>query len=315
MVGAGLEVLTLGEAMVSIRTSTALRMGGDARLSVAGSESNVAIGLSRLGHRAAWIGAVGNDEPGRLIQRTLRAEGVDTAYLRFSDDSFTGFIAFDQPAHDITRVSYHRRGSAGSQLTAEECVGALEVARPAILHVTGITPALSETARTATESAVRAAAEVGVRVSLDVNYRGRLWSRSEAAAVLRTLLPSVHTVFASEDELDLLTDADKPVDALRESGVQEVVVTAGGKGAWSHTEAGTIHQPALPVTVVDSIGAGDAFVSGYLSATLDNQSPEQRLTRATTSGAFCVGAYGDWEALPTREDLTLLTHTHGTALR
>jgi len=69
------------------------------------------------------------------------------------------------------------------------------------------------------------------------------------------------------------------------------------------------------VTVVDSIGAGDAFVSGYLSATLDNLSPEDRLTRATTSGAFCVTAYGDWESLPTREDLTLLTHTQGTALR
>lgn len=89
----------------------------------------------------------------------------------------------------------------------------------------------------------------------------------------------------------------------------------GGKGAWHHSADGTIHRPALPVTVVDSIGAGDAFVSGYLSATLDNLSPEARLTRATTSGAFCVGAHGDWESLPTREDLTLLTHAHGTALR
>jgi 2-dehydro-3-deoxygluconokinase len=309
------DVLTFGEAMVSIRSRAPLRLGGDAQLSVAGSESNVAIGLARLGHRPAWLGAVGNDEPGRLVQRTLRAEGVDTTHLRFSDESFTGFIAFDQPAHDITRVSYHRRGSAGSTLTAKECLAAIAAESPLLLHVTGITPALSATSRATTLAAVRAAAEGGVQVSLDVNYRGRLWSRAEAAECLRELLPFVRTVFASEDELDILTDAADPVHALLATGIQEVVVTAGGKGAWSHSDQGTIHRPALPVTVVDSIGAGDAFVAGYLSATLDNLSPEARLDRATTCGAFCVGAYGDWESLPTRDDLTLLAHTHGTALR
>ncbi|HEY0472741.1 MAG TPA: sugar kinase [Kribbella sp.] len=309
------DVLTFGEAMVSIRSRAPLRLGGDAQLSVAGSESNVAIGLARLGHRPAWLGAVGNDEPGRLVQRTLRAEGVDTTHLRFSDESFTGFIAFDQPAHDITRVSYHRRGSAGSTLTAKECLAAIAAESPLLLHVTGITPALSATSRATTLAAVRAAAEGGVQVSLDVNYRGRLWSRAEAAECLRELLPFVRTVFASEDELDILTDAADPVQALLVTGIREVVVTAGSKGAWSHSDQGSIHRPALPVTVVDSIGAGDAFVSGYLSATLDNLSPEARLDRATTCGAFCVGAHGDWESLPTRDDLTLLTHTHGTALR
>jgi 2-dehydro-3-deoxygluconokinase len=308
-----IDVLTLGETMVSLRTRAAMRLGGEAHLSIAGSESNVAIGLSRLGHSAAWLGAVGNDEPGRLIHRTLRAEGVSTSYIRFSDTDFTGFIAFDQPAHDITRVSYHRRGSAGSTLAPDECTTALKTAAPKLLHLTGITPALSDTARAATLAAAKAATDV--QVSLDVNYRARLWSRTSAADCLKQLLPRVHTVFASEDELDLLTDATDPVAALLDTGITEVVVTAGGKGAWSHTSTGTLHQPALPVTVVDSIGAGDAFVSGYLSATLDNLTPEQRLTRATTSGAFCVGAYGDWESLPTREDLTLITHTHGTALR
>jgi sugar/nucleoside kinase (ribokinase family) len=309
------DVLTFGETMVSIRSKAALRMGGEAHLSVAGSESNVAIGLARLGHHPVWVGAVGNDEPGRLIQRTLRAEGVDTSYLRFSDESFTGFIAFDQPAHDITRVSYHRRGSAGSTLTAEECVAAIAAESPLLLHVTGITPALSDASRAAASDAVRVASEAGVGVSLDVNYRGRLWSRAEAAECLRELLPFVRTVFASEDELDILTDAADPVQALLATGIREVVVTAGGKGAWSHSEEGSIHRPALPVTVVDSIGAGDAFVSGYLSASLDDLSPEARLDRATACGAFCVGAHGDWESLPTRDDLTLLAHSHGTALR
>jgi 2-dehydro-3-deoxygluconokinase len=293
-----------------------MRLGGDAHLSIAGSESNVAIGLARLGHRAAWVGAVGNDEPGRLVQRTLRAEGVSTEWLRFSDESFTGFIAFDQPSQDITRVSYHRRGSAGATLTADESVAAIDAAQPRLLHVTGITPALSDATRAATLAAVRAASAAGIQVSLDVNYRARLWSRADAATALRELLPYVQTVFASDDELDLLIDAADPVsDLLAGPTVDHVVVTAGGKGAWAHSVDGTIHRSALPVTVVDSIGAGDAFVSGYLSATLDNLSLEARLERATTSGAFCVTALGDWESLPTRDDLQLLTHTQGTALR
>jgi 2-dehydro-3-deoxygluconokinase len=184
-----------------------------------------------------------------------------------------------------------------------------------MLHVTGITPALSDTAREATLAVVQAASAAGIQVSLDVNYRARLWTRADAAIALRDLLPHVTTIFASDDELDILTDAPDPVADLLSTGATEVVITAGSKGAWTHTTSGAIHHPALAVTVVDSIGAGDAFVSGYLSATLDNLPTEARLTRATTSGAFCVGAHGDWESLPTREDLTLLTHTHGTALR
>jgi len=309
------DLLTLGEAMVSVRSKQALRLGGDATLSVAGSESNVAIGLARLGHHPAWVGAVGNDEPGRLILRTLRAEGVDTGFVRLSDMSFTGFIAFDQPAHDITRVSYHRRGSAGAELSVADCEKALAETRPRLLHVTGITPALSEGARAATAYAVWAAGDSGIGVSLDVNYRGRLWSRDEAAACLRQLLPGVRTVFASEDELDILTDATDAVPALLDAGVEEVVVTAGGAGAWAHSAKGTTHRPALPVTVVDSIGAGDAFVAGYLSAALDGLDVEHRLGRAAACGAFCVGAVGDWEALPTRDDLALLAHDPGSALR
>ncbi|MFJ5646196.1 sugar kinase [Streptomyces sp. NPDC093223] len=309
------DVLTIGEAMASIRTHAPLRLGGAAHLSVAGSESNVAIGLARLGHRAAWGGVVGRDQPGELIRRTMSAEGVDTRFIRSTAESFTGFIAFDRPAHDITQVSYHRAGSAGSTLTAAECVAAVAGTSPRLLHLTGITPALSVSAREATLAAARAAHAAGVQVTLDVNHRARLWSRADAAAALRELLPLVHTVFASEDELDLLTPAkDAPAELLA-GGVAEVVVTAGAAGAHCHTPEASLFQPALPVTAVDSIGAGDAFVSGYLSAVLDALPPESRLHRAATVGAFCVGTHGDWEGLPRRNDLLLLSGEGGLALR
>ncbi|MER6461980.1 sugar kinase [Streptomyces sp. NPDC001288] len=309
------DVLTIGEAMASVRTRSPLALGGAATLSVAGSESNVAIGLARLGHDVAWAGVVGADQPGSLIHRTLRAEGVDTGFLRCTDEAATGFIAFDQAAHDITRVSYHRARSAGSTLTREDCLAALGALSPTLLHLTGITCALSAGAQEGILAAARSAHEAGTLVSLDVNYRSRLWSRARAEGALRELLPWVHTVFASEDELDLLSPAEHPAADLLAGGVAEVVVTAGAAGAHCHTSAGSVYQPALPATVVDSIGAGDAFVSGYLSALLDGLAPGDRLRRAATSGACCVGVYGDWEGLPSREDLTLLARGNGHALR
>ncbi|QMU70160.1 sugar kinase [Streptacidiphilus sp. P02-A3a] len=309
------DVLTLGEAMVSVRTAAPMRLGGAAQLSVAGSESNVAIGLARLGHDVCWVGAVGDDQPGNLVRRTLRAEGVDTRFARAARGAFTGFVAFDQPAHDITRVSYHRAGSAGSTLTAKECSVALSSTFPRLVHLTGITPALSQTAREAVLATARAAHAAGIRVSLDVNYRERLWPRPQAAAVLRELLPLLHTVFASADELDLLSAAADPVAELLARGVAQVVVTAGADGAHCHTPGGSRYQPALRVAVVDSVGAGDAFVSGYLSGALDGLTAEERLRRAATAGAFCVGAHGDWEALPSRAGLALLARGDGAALR
>ncbi|MFF9430583.1 sugar kinase [Streptomyces sp. NPDC014746] len=308
-------VLTVGETMAALRTPLPLRLGGPAHLSVAGSESNVAIGLSRLGHEAHWLGAVGDDQPGELVLRTLRAEGVGLRFARTAPDAPTGFIAFDRAAHDITRVSYHRRGSAGSTLTAAETTAAVTAGAPDLVHLTGITPALSDTARAATLAAARTARAVGARVSLDVNHRTRLWGRAEAADALRELLPWVDTVFASEDELDLLTAADDAVPALLAGGTAEVVVTAGAAGAHAHTPGISRFQAAVPTTVADSIGAGDAFVAGYLSAALDGLPIEDRLARGVTAGAFCVAGRGDWESLPTRSDLALFARGDGTALR
>ncbi|MBY4275478.1 sugar kinase [Rhodococcus fascians] len=308
---ADLDVVTIGESMVAVRCAGLIKLGGAATVAIAGAETNVAIGLARLGHRVRWAGRVGADESGELILRTLRAENILTDTVVHDPDHATGLVMFEQRLPDVTRVEYHRAGSAGSRLTPADADAALTES-PRILHLTGITPALSTDAAAAIETAVRRARADGVVVSFDVNFRSRLWDSDSAAAVLRPLVRASHIVIASEDELDLV--AAHPDDLL-DAGVQEVVVKRGADGAAVHTHDGVVEAPGHRVTVVDSVGAGDAFTAGYLSGRLDGLSLTERLARANTLGAFAVSSRGDWEGLPTRGELDLITTESGAALR
>lgn len=311
------DVVTMGETMAAFRASAPLRLGGTVQLSIAGAESNVAIGLARLDHRVRWIGVTGADEPGELVRRTLRAEGVDVSLGRVDPGAPTGLILFEPRVGDITRVSYYRTGSAGSRLDRADVDAAFAEAEPAprILHVTGITCALGPGPYAAVAEAVARARAAGCMVCLDVNYRQRLWSVDQAAAALRPLLPAIDVVVASDDELGVLSDEGDPVGVLRDIGVRELVVKHGANGATSHTGLGSSYRPARSVPAVDAIGAGDAFVAGLLSGFLDRLDVPARLDRAVTTGAFAVATRGDWEGLPTRAELPLLDQAPGSALR
>ncbi|MFJ9414315.1 sugar kinase [Streptomyces sp. NPDC101227] len=356
----GPDVLTFGETMVALRGSGPLKLGGTMAVSIAGAESNVAIGLSRLGHPVRWAGAVGDDEAGQLVLRTLRAEGVEVSTVSTDPDAPTGLILFEPRLPEVTRVHYYRAGSAGSRLREDAVERAFAAAPPRVLHLTGITPALSQTALSAARRALQLAWETGSLVCLDVNFRARLWTAEEASQVLREWVPSVDVLIASDDELPLClpagaagraagtagTAADTADTAagtagtaagtadmgsgpgydpaaaiaaqarlLLELGVGEVVVKLGADGATAFTGDGSLHRPAQPVRAVDAVGAGDAFVAGYLSALLDGADLAGRLTRAVTTGAFAVASPGDWEGAPTRSELGMLGAPPGTVVR
>lgn len=316
---APVDVLTFGETMVSLRSKGPLSQGGQLSMHAAGAESNVAIGLARLGHAVRWAGRVGTDPHGDFIARALRAEGVD---VRLGRDAHrpTGVMFLEQRTEDVGRAFYYRAGSAGSLISRADIQPALaDGAR--VLHLTGITPALSKDARETFIHAAEAAAGHGMEVSLDVNFRSKLWSREEAREVLGRVARHATVITASDDELDLVCAGASgihapgaPVEAmaagLLEYGVREVVVKLGAGGATTWTADGACHIDAVPVTAIDTVGAGDAFVAGYLSALLDGDGVAKRLHRGVLLGAFAVSTAGDWEGLPQRSELGLL-HTHG----
>ena len=323
------ELLTFGESMVSLRSAGPLSAGGALGMHVAGAESNVAVGVARLGHRVGWAGVVGADPHGEFILRQLRSEGIAVQHRADASRS-TGVMFLEQRTADVTRAFYYRAGSAGSTLSRDDVDAAFR-SGARVLHLTGITAALSQEARRAVEYAAARAAGEGLDVSLDVNYRSKLWSRDEARAVLTPLARHASILIASDDELGLVSGANaghgaEPCTAadaettmageLLDRGVREVVVKRGAAGAGVHTAAGRWETPAVPVTSIDTVGAGDAFTAGYLSALLDGEDVAGRLQRGALAGAFAVSTAGDWEGLPRRDELALLGATpSGTTQR
>ncbi|HEX5540284.1 MAG TPA: sugar kinase [Micromonospora sp.] len=313
------DVITFGESLVSFRSHRPLASGGALDMHLAGAESNVAIGLARLGHRVAWVGRVSTDEFGEYALRQLRAEGVCVENVVRDAERPSGLMFLEQRTADLTRVQYHRTGSAGAALCVGDLCGPL-AAGARILHLTGITPALSVDARAATRWAVESASAAGMLVSLDVNYRARLWSREEARAVLSPLAAYASIIIASADELDLVgepgAEESAAVESLQRRGTSVVLVKLGPAGARAHTASGIWHADAVQVTAVDTVGAGDAFTAGYLSGYLDGLDVADSLRRAVTLGAFAVASRGDWEGLPRRDELALLdAHEAGSTLR
>ncbi|MFE4537127.1 sugar kinase [Streptomyces scopuliridis] len=302
--------VTLGEAMAVVAATEPgpLASGAPLRLAFAGAEATVAIGVRRLGHSASWTGRVGADSAGTMILGGLRAEGVDITRARVEATAPTGLMLRERRTSDHTRVTYYRHGLAGTRLAPEDVDERL-VAGARVLHITGITPALGPSARAAVHRAVSIARGAGVTVSLDLNYRALLWSRAEASAELSGLVARADIVFAGPEEASLIVADGEPAELARSllaAGPREAVLKLGADGALAATRDGEeVTRGIVPLTCVEPIGAGDAFVAGYLAGLLDGAPVHDRLRLGATCGAFAVSVHGDWEGLPRRAELGL----------
>lgn len=312
------EVLTFGEVMGTVRVGGKVGVSSDVSLSIAGSEGNVAIGLSRLGHFVRWAGCLGGDAVGDLVVRTLAAEQVDVTHVSRNDSRASGILVSQVSAYGGAKVDYHRHASAGSRITSELVLGAFG-SETRILHVTGITPALSSDAADAMREAMTYARERSIIVSFDVNYRSRLWSVQRARETLSPLLEFCDIVIGGVEEILMLVPQEAEwrtgAEALGALGVGEVVVKLGADGAAALVDEQWYESGAVPVPVRDPIGAGDAFVAGYLSGIMDGLPVAGRLHRGNLVGACAVASYGDWEGLPTRDELAVFDGRSGQVNR
>jgi len=279
----------------------------DFRVSFGGAESNVAIGLARLGRSVEWIGRLGDDDLGRLIARELRAERV-SVQDRIGGGS-TGIMVRTRRGHARAFVQYARNGSAGAALSPEDLD--LEAIRSArLLHLTGITPALGAHPREAVDLAIETAREAGVLVSFDINHREALWDSGDAHEVLAGIAARSDVLFATDAEGRLvlgvaeeeLTTAEIAA-GLAGLGAPEVIVKMGKRGSLSLVHGARFDQRISAADEVDPVGAGDAFAAGYIHALLADDAPQRRIDFAGEVAAHAVTIAGDWEGLPRTPDL------------
>jgi 2-dehydro-3-deoxygluconokinase len=306
-----LDVVTVGEAMALFiaREAGSLEAVRSFDRATAGAELNVAVGLARLGFGVSYLSRVGADSFGRQLLAFMAAEGIDHHHVQEDATRPTGFMLKSLASDGSDPVvEYHRRGSAASHLGLADYPAAT-CAASRHLHLTGITPALSADARALVFQMAQAARAAGRSVSFDPNLRPRLWSgEAEMRDCLNALASHCDWVLPGLAEGRLLTGADTPegiADFYLARGASQVVVKLGPAGAfWANTQGrGTV--PGVPVArVVDTVGAGDAFAVGVISALLEGLPLAEAARRGNQLGARAVQFPGDCDGLPTRAQLS-----------
>lgn len=292
-----MEVLCLGESMVVFApaAATSLHHADSLRAGVAGAESNVAISLALLGVRAEWRGKVGDDPFGRRVLDALRDSGVDCDGVEVDPARPTG-VYFKDPRPEGTEVHYYRSGSAASTMGPGHLA---DVEPPAVLHLSGITQALSDSCAELMRELVVDRALAPAVVSFDVNYRPALWPVAEAAGELARLGDAADITFVGLDEAETLWGCERPEDVRAElPKVETLVVKDGGEGVTCFVGEQRHYSPASPVEIVEPVGAGDAFAAGFLYGRLKGAAPEGCMRLGHRLAAGALQTTGDLAAPP-----------------
>jgi 2-dehydro-3-deoxygluconokinase len=306
-----LDVVTLGEAMamfVAAQTGDLAEVESFTKR-IAGAELNVAIGLARLGLNVGWVSRIGNDSFGRFTLQQLAKEGVNAQRVTVDGQYPTGFQLKSKNTDGTDpSVEYFRKGSAASHLsTADFDRDYFAGARH--LHLSGVAAALSAQSLELCHFAAAEMRNLGKTISFDPNLRPVLWSSRELMIEqLNKLACAADWVLPGLKEGQILTGqstAEGIADFYLERGVQAVIIKTGPEGAWFKTAAGDqAAVPAVKVTnVVDTVGAGDGFAVGTLSALLEGKTLLQAVQRGNKIGSLAIQAIGDSEGLPTRAAL------------
>jgi fructokinase len=305
-----LDVVALGELLIDFTPVGHNSSGGAVfEQNPGGAPANVLVALTRLGGRGAFIGKVGSDQFGRFLKNILETHGVSTQGLRFTSAASTTLAFVHLDAQGNRSFSFCRKPGADILLDASEVDLAL-IDQCRIFHF-GSLSLTDEPARTATMHAVRHAKSAGKIISYDPNWRPPLWKDDAAAKAGMTAgLEFADILKVSDSELEILTgekNVQRAVDKLFDQGIKVILATLGPDGCYFKSRAGTGHVPSFPVHVVDTTGAGDAFLGGFLYRfSRSHQQPDELKISELTDmvrysnavGSLCTTRKGAISAMP-----------------
>jgi 2-dehydro-3-deoxygluconokinase len=295
------DLVCMGEPLIEFSQ----RKEGDGKTwsqGFGGDTSNAAIAAARQGASAGYVTGIGADPFGDLFLRLWREEAVDTREVRRNPDAFTGvnFISYDEHGHHF---SYIRKGSAASLLAADAAL-LTYVAAAKILHVSGISQAISGTARDCVTAAIKAARSAGRQTSYDTNLRLRLWPLETAREVIHLAVAQCDIALPSLDDSIQLTGLEAPdriVDFYLGLGPSLVALKMGERGAIVATRDERQRLPPIEVSSVDATGAGDAFDGSFLARLLAGDDPFTAGRYANAAAALSTTGYGAVGAIPRPE--------------
>lgn len=293
------DVVSLGESMLRLSVPVGKRLD-DARafdVEVGGAESNVCVALARLDRRCGWVGRLPQSSLSEIVLRTLRSDGVDVSAVKrvVGERIGTYFIEYATPPRSI-QVIYDRADSAAARMTVAD-VDWNYLLDTRVLHLTGITAALSASCYDLVAEAIRRARAAGVPISFDVNYRAKLWDAAQAGHHLRALIADVDLLFCKSSDAALLFDCTgEPRELIAQlqslTRAHALYCTFGERGAALLAGDEWMLAPALPVPIVDRIGSGDAFAAGALDGFLDGD-VRVGLKRGVALAAIALSQHGD----------------------
>ncbi len=265
----------------------------------AGAEANVAVAVSRLGLQAHFYTRLGEDPLSDAVLADLRHEGVDVSRVR-QTSGFTGMLIRDTGQNGLVEAAYARLGSAASEIEPDDID--LDVfANSRWMHVTGITAAISLSARESVAFVLDRAREKGKRISLDLNIRRKLWSESEAAETLFPMARDLEVLIGGVDEYQAVfgeQDPEKCLSIAVERGVVHAIMTAADRPVRVQSGISRFDITPPSVTTVDPVGAGDAFTGGVIAGLLAGLNIQEAVVQGSVCGANVAASRGDWAGLP-----------------
>lgn len=292
------DILALGEAMVEFN-QTAEGGGRKYLQGFGGDTSNAAIAAARQGARVGYISAVGDDLYGQMLRDLWTREGVDHAEVRTDAQGFTAvyFVNHDERGHQF---SFFRRGSAASRMTPDQ-LPAERIADARVLHLSGISAAISDSACDTCFAAIDIAKAAGVKVSFDTNLRLKLWPLARAGAVMRALIRQADICLPSYEDVAAISglqDPDRLADFCLELGASVVALKLGADGALLVDGRQRIRIPPFPCRPVDATGAGDTFGGALLARLAAGDSLEAAGRYAAVAAALSTEGYGAVAPIP-----------------
>jgi len=300
------DFLAFGEPLVGIYPPRGASVADEVPLTKTwgGDTSNFAIGVARLGHSVSYLSAVGDDPFGKSFIALWARNGVDTSLVRVDPRRRTGlyFVSFEGEKHSFT---YYRKGSAASTISPSRIPKDI-VSRYATLHLSGISLGMSATAQATGLALMRAFRESGRLISFDINYRSAMWTSAKRAskALCEAIEIGVGILELTDDEMDTLGWGKGLADIRKKfPAVPTIIMKMGPRGASIDAEGDSFSVPAYHVSVRDTVGAGDSFDAGYLSATVQGAPPREAARFAAATAALTCTGTGPLEKMPSKEEV------------